>query len=456
MSNEKGSFMELWEIIDKGDADKLLELVTSDYNVNQCDDCGNTLLHHAARMGSLEMIQILLQAGAEINCYDSEGWTPLMEAVEEDREDVVELLLDHGADPNVGKDSNGIALHHAARNGNVAIGRLLLEHGAEINAIDNKADCMTPLHYACFKGHLDFVKLLMESGADIYARDDGGDWPMDNALNFGHKDVGEYLYLIVENAHPGSLGTPLHAAAGLREIGLMSQLAEGNYETDIRDYASRTPLHWAVGQDRTLFFKIILEHYEKTQAFKVPSDISRGDSRKAVEFLLEKGADIEAKDNADNTPLLTASQWGQEDVIEILISRGADVNASDNTGWTPVILAASGGRLSILKTLLKRGADLHAIRGGWNALNYACHHGKEETALFLLDCGMDVNGPKQRAWLPYPLFSAIFMGYLPIIKLLLEQGADASLKDDRGNTVFSMARGNKKILKLLKDHGISK
>ncbi|MBN2269645.1 MAG: ankyrin repeat domain-containing protein [Sedimentisphaerales bacterium] len=454
-SDGKSKFMELWEIIDKGDTDKLLELLTSDYDVNQCDEYGTTLLDLAARKSSLEMIRILLDAGAEINSFDSEGGTPLMGAVEEHREDVVEFLLGQGADPNIGTTSCGMPLHYAARNGDVGIGRLLLEHGAEVNAINNEADCWTPLHSASFDNRLEFAKLLVESGADIYAMAGLG-WPMDVALYHGHRDVAEYLYLIVENEYPGSLGTPLHAAAGLREIGLMSQFTDGNYETDIRDYASRTPLHWAAGEDRTLFFKIILERYEKAQAFKVPTDISRGDSRKAIEFLLGKGADIEAKDHANNTPLLDALQWGQEDAAEILISRGADVNATDNTGWTPVILAACGGRLGVLKTLVQRGANLNAIRRDWNALNYACHHGKEEAARFLLDCGMDVNGAKQRTRLPYPLFSAIFMGHLSIVKLLLERGADASLKNDRGNTAFSLAHGNKKILSLLNDHGVSK
>ncbi|MCK5000849.1 MAG: ankyrin repeat domain-containing protein, partial [Anaerohalosphaera sp.] len=344
--------MELWEIIKKGDAGELKRLIASGYDVKQGDEDGSTLLHHAACMGSSEMIQLLLEAGSEVNSCDSAGSTPLLEAVQENRKDIVQLLLSRGADSNLGRDMNGKALHYAASNGDVAIGRLLLEHKADVNALDNEADCWTPLHYATYNNHLDFTKILVESGSDIFAYA-GLDWPLDLALDQGHKDVAKYLYMIVENAHPGSLGTPLHAAAGLRDKTLMMQITGGDYSIDICDYASRTPLHWTVGRDRMLFFRIILEAHARKITLQLPSKFRRGDVRTTIEFLLKKGAKIEAKDHANNTPLLTALQWGKEDAAEVLLDHNADVNASDDSGWTPVILAASGGRLNLLKTLLK-------------------------------------------------------------------------------------------------------
>lgn len=447
--------MELWEIIDKGGIEELKKLISSGFDVNQGDDWGETLLHHAVHKGNLKMIRFLLQKGADINSTDSLGYTPLLNSVEKKQEDVIEFLLSQGADVNLGKSTNGKALHKAASNGNIRIGQLLLEHGAEVSAIDNEADCWTPLHHAAYGNHLDFVKLLVESGADIYAAGDLG-WPMDEALSQGHKAVAEYLYSLVENTHPGALGTPLHVSAGLRNKELLQNFSGDNEDIDIRDYASRTPLHWAAGRDRPLYFRIILEHYEKLKEFELPSTLSRGDVQMAIEFLLDKGAEIDAKDYADNTPLLLALQWGQEDAAKELIARGANANVADKTGWTPFILAASGGRVEILETLVQKGADIQAIRNGWNALNHACHHGKEQAARFLLDCGMDVNGPQQHTKLAYPILSAVFMGHFEIVKLLLERGADIDVKDYRGDTVFSLARENKKILRLLKEYKASK
>lgn len=443
--------MELWEIVDNGKIERLEELLDSGFDINQGDEFGSALLHHASQMGRLEMVDFLLQKGANVNALDSEESTPLIAAAQENHRDIVQLLLDKGADPNCGRSMNGMALHCAAFHGEVEIGKLLIEHGADINKIDNEADCWTPLHCAAYKNHLEFTKMLVEAGANLYAMA-GMCWPMDEALEQGHKDVAQYLYMLVENAHPGSLGTPLHAAAGFRDIHLLSRLMD-DYEIDVRDYASRTPLHWAAGRERLLFFRIILELYEQIMKFKLPSNLCRGEAWAAIKYLLDKGADIEGKDYANNTPLLIALQLGQEDAAEFLIKQGADINVADNTGWTPLILASSGGRLSVLKMLLDRGAKMDAIRDGWNALNYACHHGKENAAKYLLDRGMDVNGPRQDTWRPYPLFSAIFMGHISIVKLLLDRGADISLKDKQGNNALSMARGNKKIVDMLKQHG---
>jgi len=445
--------MELWEIIQEGDIEKLKAFLASDHDVNEGDEFGNTLLHHAARVGTREMVELLLESGANVNVMDSEEVTPLMEAVQEKREDIAKLLLDKGANPNRGRDTNGTALHYAAATGNVKIGRMLLERGAEVNAIDNDADCWTPLHSAAYNGHLEFAKLLVESGSNLYAVA-GLRWPLDLAINQNHKEVAVYLYKIVEEPYPATLGSPLHAAAGLRDLDLMPQFTE--YDVDVHDYASRTPLHWAVGQDRSLFFQIILEHYAQKKPFELPKNICRGNAKAAIEFLLERGAKIEAKDYEDNTPLLLALQWAQIDAAEVLIHHGAHVNVADTSGWTPVILAASGGHMRALKALVERGANLDAIRNGWNALNHACHHGKKEAAAFLLDHGMNVNGSGQRTHLQYPLFSAVFMKHTAIVRLLLDRGADVNVKGEDGKTAFSLAEGNKEIIDLLNAHRKSK
>jgi len=446
-------FMELWEIIEEGDIEKLRAFLASDHDVNEGDEFGDTLLHHAARIGTCEMVMSLLESGADVNVIDSEEVTPLMEAVQEKREDIAQLLLDKGANPNHGRDMNGTALHHAAATGNVKIGRMLLEHGAEVNAIDNDADCWTPLHSAAYNGHFEFAKLLVEFGSNLYAVA-GLSWPLDLAVDQNHKEVAVYLYKIVEEPHPATLGSPLHAAAGLRNLNLMRQFIE--YGVDVRDYASRTPLHWAVGQDRSLFFQIILEHYAQKTPFELPTNMHRSDAKGAIEFLLERGADIEAKDYEHNTPLLLALQWAQEDAAEVLIHHGAHVNVADASDWTPVILAASNGLMRALKALVEQGANLGATRNGWNALNHACHHGKKEAAAFLLDHGMNVNGSGQQAYLQYPLFSAVFMKHREIVRLLLDRGADVNVKGEDGKTALSLAEGNKEIIDLLNAHRKSK
>ncbi len=60
------------------------------------------------------------------------------------------------------------------------------------------------------------------------------------------------------------------------------------------------------------------------------------------------------------TPLDWAARAGHTAVVEYLIRRGAKVNAADNDGWTPLHLAARHGHLEVVKLLVEHGADIHA------------------------------------------------------------------------------------------------
>jgi len=77
-----------------------------------------------------------------------------------------------------------------------------------------------------------------------------------------------------------------------------------------------------------------------------------------VEALLERGANIEAKNNLGATPLIFAAVQGHSRVVKLLLGRGADVNAKTATGITPLIGAASAADADVVQLLLEDGADV--------------------------------------------------------------------------------------------------
>ena len=103
---------------------------------------------------------------------------------------------------------------------------------------------------------------------------------------------------------------------------------------------------------------------------------------------LQKGADVNIKDDNDWTPLLYSAFNGKQDVVVFLISKGADVNARNILGLTPLMCAASGGQLEMVKYLVEKGADVNAKKNdGKTTLIQAAKFGNRDVEAFLKQHG---------------------------------------------------------------------
>ncbi len=79
-----------------------------------------------------------------------------------------------------------------------------------------------------------------------------------------------------------------------------------------------------------------------------------------AKILIEKGADINAKDSSGQTALFYAINAGDARIAKLLIERGSEINASDANGRTPLLLAILKNRPGIAKLLIEKGADVNA------------------------------------------------------------------------------------------------
>ena len=112
------------------------ESVITNNNVNDCDGSGRTALIHAADNGKLEIVQLLLDKGANINYSSYIGGTSLLYAAGSGYLDIVQLLLDEGADINLSNNNGDTSLIIAAKYKNIEVVKLLIRKGANTSIVN--------------------------------------------------------------------------------------------------------------------------------------------------------------------------------------------------------------------------------------------------------------------------------------------------------------------------------
>jgi ankyrin repeat protein len=170
----------------------------------------------------------------------------------------------------------------------------------------------------------------------------------------------------------------------------------------------------------------------------------------AVQALLDKGADVNAKKTNGATALMAASQLGHTEVLELLLAKGADINAKAQSGATALLIACQNGRTEVVKALVAKGADTNAkASNGATALILASQQGNKEIVQALLTKGADVNAKMDNG--ATALMHAANNGDIDVVKVLLAAGADVSATASNGATALNIATeaGHKEVIELL-------
>ena len=189
-----------------GDLDGVLSVLGSDPQwMKQRDRRGLTALHHAARCGHVEVVELLIDQGADLEAANRHSHVPLSVAVEENQVAAAACLLERGANPNApGGHYRGTVLHRAVLHRNLPMVVALLTADADPNRRD--ANGKAPLHDAIGVGNQKLVAELLKSPRiDITLRSgktkysESGETPTEYAKNRKKSGIVEML-----NAHTGT------------------------------------------------------------------------------------------------------------------------------------------------------------------------------------------------------------------------------------------------------------
>ncbi|MFA5119028.1 MAG: ankyrin repeat domain-containing protein [Candidatus Omnitrophota bacterium] len=133
-----------------------------DKDVDEKMKHGRTVLHAASESGHLEIVKLLVDAGADMNISANSGMTPLHLAAKYGYPEVVKFFIGAGAAVNVRSNSGTTPLHLAAQSGHPEVVNLLISAGADLGEKDERG--FTALILASMNDRLEIVKPILESG----------------------------------------------------------------------------------------------------------------------------------------------------------------------------------------------------------------------------------------------------------------------------------------------------
>lgn len=443
--DEKTAQQQLIEAVRAKDLDRVKRLIASDASA-VAQKSGFTALHWAAETKQVAVAHVLIENGANVNATAGRAGTPLHKAAIRGPVEMVELLLKAGADIHVKASGNRhTPLHSAARSGNADIARVLIKAGSKVDS-----GYFTPLCLAAKRGRLDVVKVLLAAGANPNSTE----YP---PLNWTSDARATALLLAAGadvKARDRQGRTVLHLTSGAwipREESIELLIAAGA-DVNARDEDGRAPLHEAVRKGLTEVLPMLIKAGADVNARdrngNTPFSLARQSKRVEIMKLL---ADAGADDGL--SPLARAASKGDLKRVRELIAAGADANQSGPERKTALHLACEEGHDAVVRALLEAKGDVDLLtERGETALHLA---GTKNVAQALIAGGAKVDPPgTSTPSTPLepgsPLFVAAYNGRVEVAGLLIDKGAVIP----KGLIVWATFLGHLDVLQLLLERGV--
>lgn len=430
------------------DHDLVRALLKAGAKANVTNNYGSTPLAEAVKLGDVELTRMLLDAHADPNSPNQDGQTALMLASSLGSTKIAEMLVSHGADVNAVESFRGqTALMWAAAEDHPDIVDLLLAHKADVKrrakyddwprqmtseprAQFRQTGGLTALLYATRSGCDRCAIAIVKAGADVNEPNPDGITPLINAIDNRSFDIA--MFLLDKGANPGAWDmngrTPLYCAVDMnswkpRGFGGLSGFAgyPGASAAHPKSKAS------AMDVVNRLLAMGVDPNHELTRMR--PNGNGRG---RFEDYMMRGGTG----------PLMVATLSFDDVAIKALLAHGADVNAPNDFQITPLMAAA--------------GMSGSARSGGDGPQRPDVQEHSMKVIDLLLDGGAEVNGrvtnsrthtAKMVAYIQgrdhegqTALFAAAESGWDQVTKHLVDRGADPSLKDAGGKTPLDYAK----------------
>lgn len=361
-------------------------------------------LREAAWANDVPRAAELIASGADVNAVDDTVQSAYLIATSEGHRELLELTLAHGADPDALDSYRGTGVIRAAERGHADIVGRLLRAGTDPDHVNRLG--WVGLHEALQfakpdrpADYRDTVRVLVAGGADVtIAATRDGRTPLQLARAGGLTPQGELIGRAADTA-PGS-------GRGQQSDGRLLE-------------AART-----------------------------------GDADEAA-LALRQGANLEARNELRQTPLLLAAAADHLEVARLLVDLGADGNAVDHRSDTPWLVTGVTGSVAMVDVLLPARPDLTLTNrfGGLSPIP-ASERGHVDYVRRMASLEIDLDHVNDLGWTA--LLEAVILGdgsdtYAELVQVLVDAGVDTSITDKQGRTALDHARakGQQRVVEVL-------
>lgn len=392
------SYLPVYLAAKAGRADILALLVAFGADIDLRDTNGARPLDSAAGHGELDIVRLLVEAGASPNPRedDPDVKRPLVVAADRGRVDVALYLLDRGADPDPEMTRESAPLLHAAKLGDVRLAARLLEMGVRVAPRD-RLSRDTPLHNAAFRSTPEMVRLLIGAGAPLDARDWDGETSLFQAARAGRHEI---VSILIEAG----------AAIDIPDEDGRTALVAALTSRPGPDYGKGIDDPFVPTRDR------VLEEWERWRPER--------DFDAVVRLLAPRTSDLD-------TALAEAVWGGWEEAARILVARGALVHGRTLDGKATLASSFFYPGLSMFDLLVE--ANVNLSLAGAETIVAAAAAGRMDIprALFAQRWRVDTPDGRGRT----ALLAAAVEGRTATVAELLALGADPAIRDAGGHGI---------------------
>jgi ankyrin repeat protein len=312
-----------------------------------------TPLQRAADVGNVRVSSMLIAAGADVNAKGPGGRTALFFAGR--RLDLMQLLIEKGAEVNVRDAEGDSPLDEAVWVGGLDATAVLLAHGARLDEAQTKSGA-TPINEAAYRGHANVVRYLLQFHPDLSIPDKRGFAPLDNAIRMGKEDC---ALLLIEGASQKTMDAAIRKKQALVVDALLRRGGDANALLP----AGFTPLDIAASAGAIDVVRILLKNgadpnLSGRNGSSPLEDAALKGFATVAEVLLDHGALVNQLNVASGTTALyAAASFGKGETVRLLLERGADAALCNKGGKSPYRAALENGYKEVAEEIRSHGGE---------------------------------------------------------------------------------------------------